>query len=441
MIAKAVQVLNFLSAILSALTLLRPRHGIVAAALWFPKVAAGAWTPVLALAGALGALLGVAFPRRSRWWDPLAPVAGLIGAILALRHIFNVTAPHHAFEESFGPGWQARIPVELRFRFLSRRYMPLLLHVPRVRRQRNLVYATHPETGEPLRADLWLPPADVPPTGLGLIYLFGGAWHYMNRNLWTGHILRHLAGQGHVVMNIDYTLAPRTQLPGMVADVKRAIGWLKANGVEHGVNPERIVLMGCSSGAHMALLAAYTPNHPAFQPAELEADNSVRAVISDSGFPDLRSGYANYQEMFGAYFKGTLVPERWFLKSIGWVFRHLQLLPRGAEITVPKDMIPSAVGGTPDEVPERYRLGSPIEHVGPHCPPTLLIQGAHDYSGMLPDVVRLHRSLRAAGAISVYVEFPEADHGFSVVAAGASRWAPAIQAVLYDIERFLALMV
>jgi acetyl esterase/lipase len=439
MIGKAAQVLSFVSAVVSSLTLLRLRHGFLDAALWFPKVTVGAWTPVLVLAGILGALLGVTCPRRTRWWDPLAPVAGLFGATLAMRYIIKVTSAHDAFEEAFGPDWPARIPAELRL--LPRRYPPPLLRAPQVRRRCNLVYATHTETGEPLQADLWLPPAGVPPTGLGLIYVFGGAWHYMNKNLWTGHILRHLAGQGHVVMNIEYTLAPKAQLPGMVADVKRAVGWLKANGVRYGVNPERIVLMGCSSGAHMALLAAYTPGHPAFQPAELEADTSVRAVISDSGFPDLRSAYVSYQEMFGAYFKGTVAPERWFLRTVGWVFRLLRLLPRDAEITVPRDLIPSVVGGTPDQVPERYRLGSPIEHVGPHCPPTLLIQGAHDYSGMLPDVVHLHRSLRAAGVTSVYVEYPEADHGFSVIAAGAARWAPAIQAVLYDVERFLALMV
>jgi hypothetical protein len=37
-----------------------------------------------------------------------------------------------------------------------------------------------------------------------------------------------------------------------------------------------------------------------------------------------------------------------------------------------RDMIPDMIGGTPDEIPEVYRLLSPIYHVGPHCPPTLL---------------------------------------------------------------------
>ena len=96
------------------------------------------------------------------------------------------------------------------------------------------------------------------------------------------------------------------------------------------------------------------------------------------------------------------------------------------------------LGGTPNEVPELYRLGSPINHVGPHCPPTLLLQGAHDMGGMVPDVRHLHWTLRQAGVPSVYVEFPDTEHGFDLI---FPKWSPAAQAATYDTERFLALMV
>ena len=102
------------------------------------------------------------------------------------------------------------------------------------------------------------------------------------------------------------------------------------------------------------------------------------------------------------------------------------------------DLLPSLCGGTLDEVPELYRLGSPINHIGPHCPPTLQLQGAHDAGGMVPDVRRLHRALRRAGATSVYVEFPDTEHAFDLV---FPKWSPAAQAATYDTERFLALMV
>ena len=98
---------------------------------------------------------------------------------------------------------------------------------------------------------------------------------------------------------------------------------------------------------------------------------------------------------------------------------------------------PTPIGRHADEAPELYHLGSPINHVGPHCPPTLLLQGAHDSGAMAPDVRRLHRALRQAGVPSVYVEFPDTEHGFDLF---APRWSPAAQAATYDTSHFLALM-
>jgi acetyl esterase/lipase len=274
---------------------------------------------------------------------------------------------------------------------------------------------------------------------LAVLYLFGGAWHYMNKDLWTGHILRTIASQGHVVMNASYTLAPEADVAGMVGDVRQAIAWLKEHGATYGVDPDRIVLMGCSSGAHLALLTAYTPHHPAF-PA-VQTDVSVRGVISDSGFVDMVPAYAYFKGRFGRILYRNLPPERWFLVVMGHIFRRASLLPPGGQMVVPGEMVTSLLRGTPQENPEAYRLASPVTHVGPHCPPTLLLQGANDYCGIRPDVQQFHRGLQAAGVPSVYAEYAEADHSFSVVTAGALRWAPGIQAALYDIERFLALMV
>lgn len=51
----------------------------------------------------------------------------------------------------------------------------------------------------------------------------------------------------------------------------------------------------------------------------------------------------------------------------------------------------------------------------------------------------LHRALLAAEVPSVYVEFPMTDHGFDVIFDKV--WHPAAQAALYDLERFLAILV
>ena len=113
-------------------------------------------------------------------------------------------------------------------------------------------------------------------------------------------------------------------------------------------------------------------------------------------------------------------------------------MPRYGTMIPAADMIVRLLDGTPDERPELCALGSPINHVGSHCPPTLLMQGLHDNGGMMPQVRELHAALQEAGATSVLIELPNTGHGFDVV---FPRLAPAAQSATYDVERFLALVI
>ena len=424
--------LSYLSAFLGVLTLIRLKPGRAAIWLWGPKLLTGALAPFLALAGGLGALLGLARKDRKMMW------AGLFGAAVAARYVVKVTAPHDSFASAFGANWKSRIPPGLGARLLPRRYTPIPANPPKAIWQRNVVVGSHVETGDPLLADIWQPPDGAPRTGLAVIYLHGSAWAYLDKDMGTRRFFRHLVGQGHVVVDLAYTLAPKAQLRAMTADVKRAIAWIKANAAEYSVNPERVVLIGGSAGGHLALLAAYTPNHPQLQPADVEADTSVRAVVSYYGLPDLRASYDYFQTGFGHIPTGETRLERQVIDGMESLFLRTGILPPDGEFVGYTDLLPNLIGCAPDEAPELYRLGSPVNHVGPHCPPTLLLQGDHDLAGMLPDVRRLHRALHQAGVVSVYVEFLNTDHAFDLI---LPKWAPAAQAATYDTERFLALMV
>jgi acetyl esterase/lipase len=400
--------LSYLPSFLSALTLVSPRARWGALVVGWLKPLAAAWSPFLALASGLGALIGLARRDRKAAW------AGVLGATVAARHVAKVTAPHDSFEGAFSPDWPSRIAPELRAHLKPRRYTPLLADPPEVPWQQDVVLGTHLETGDPLLADVWQPPDGVPRTGLAIVYLHGSGWHYIDKDFGTRRFFRHLAGQGHTVVDVAYTLAPKAQLQAMVADVKRAVAWMKANAANYGVNPERIVLMGGSAGGHLALLAAYTPNHPALQPADVERDTSVRAVVSYYGLPDLCASHRFFQTNHGDILTGRTWLERLFIARLETLFYRIRFLPPYGKFVTAVEMLPGLLGGTPEEVPELYRLGSPIAHVGPHCPPTLQLQGAHDFAGMVPDVRRLHRALQEAGVTSVYVEFPNTDHAFDL---------------------------
>ena len=96
------------------------------------------------------------------------------------------------------------------------------------------------------------------------------------------------------------------------------------------------------------------------------------------------------------------------------------------------------IGALPEEDPATYALVSPINHVGPHCPPTLLLQSGEDWLVPADGARQLHQKLTEAGVQAAYVEFPYTDHGFDII---APRWSPSTQASFYDVERFLALLV
>ena len=114
----------------------------------------------------------------------------------------------------------------------------------------------------------------------------------MDKDIGTRPLFRHLAAQGHVIVDVAYRLFPETDLPGMVADARRALAWVKHHAADLQVQPNRIVLAGGSAGGHLALLAAYTHDDPTLTPAELAgSDPRVCGVVSLYGQADLAAHY------------------------------------------------------------------------------------------------------------------------------------------------------
>ena len=231
-------------------------------------------------------------------------------------------------------------------------------------------------------------------------------------------------------MDVAYRLIPEATVPGMQGDVKRALAWLKRNASRYGVDPDHVVLAGGSGGSHLALLAAYAPDHPLFTPEDVRGVNlAVRGVVGYylAGDHRLESRPSVKPTALERTVAGLLTN---FLAS--W---------SGSEIAVDDAGGWDAqllLGGQPDEWPELYRQISPIVHVGPDTPPTLQFVGEHDvYVSVTGSELALHRKLQEAGVPSVYVEFPRTDHAFDMFLPGFS---PAAQAAMYDVDRFLALL-
>jgi acetyl esterase/lipase len=388
---------------------------------------AGALSPILGIVAGVGAVLGLA---RRDW--KLAG-AGVVGAGLVARYLGDIAAAEGSCEAAFGADGLSRRPDSV----LSRRWSLPAGAPGEIRYQRDVVYGQMPTSDKALLADLWQPPPGTPHTGLGVIYVHGGAWRVGDKDMGTRTFFRRLARQGHVILDISYTLWPEAGIPVMVSEVKQAIRWLKENALAHGVDPERVVLMGGSAGAHLALLAAYTPEHPAFQPAPDAGDTSVRGVVAF--YPPVDFVTAPIQGGLAATSSPGLLD-----RAAGAMIRGLVTVQsEDIEAKVGReedldDFMAALLGGSADEIPETYRLLSPIYHVGDHCPPTLLLHGSDDVFGLTPGVRRLYEALQGTQTPAILVEFPHSEHGFDLVLPQVS---PVARAATQDVMRFLAWLV
>ena len=423
--------LTYMSALFSIVAFLRPRNLSVEALLWIPKLLAGALSPILGVFSALGVLWGV----TKRDWKLTG--TGILGIGLVAKLMNDIPGSHEQFENAFGPDWQEKIPTSVRPYLLPGRWSPLTRSPGVVGFQRDVVVWMNPKGGSDLLADLWMPVPGIARSGLAVIYAHGSGWRVGDKDMGTRHFFRRLAGQGHLVLDLAYTLWPQADIPSMVSELNRAVMWMKEKSGTYGLNPERIVLMGASAGGHLALLAAYAPDVPEFQPSPNNGDTSVRGVVAF--YPPV--DFLEFHLQAGGHIH----------TSPGWVDRvadammkriftpqseHLE--GKNSETMENFDMLAEMLGGDLDEIPETYRLLSPITHVSPRCPPTLLLQGSDDVFGLAPPLRRFHQNLQAARVPSILVEFPHTEHGFDLLLPQIS---PAAQAATYDVERFLALLV
>ncbi len=390
---------------LSSITRLLPGCGVVMMPLKFLSTAFAPW---IALLG------GVSLSQGLRKRDRLATVAGAVGLVSAgLCTQAMLKRRPDPLAEAFGADWRQRLPAERRQR-LDR-------PARGVRCERNITIGKATQGG-PLRADLWLPPTHVPPSGAALIYLHGSAWYYFSKALVPYALFKYLAGQGHVILNVGYTLAPHANLADMLAEVRQAQRWMQAHGPRYGVDATRLVLGGASAGAHLALLAAYTA---------ARADEKARGVIAWYGVSDLFTEHEHLRTF-------PHLPENGCLhRLVTWLQRRLHMVQPGDQYVNAADLLPRLIGATLYDAPYLYELWSPLSYVGPDSPPTLLLHGQMDAFVPTSQSRYLRAALRRYGVPVALCSVPYADHDFDLIPAPLQ---PALRATQPVVAGFMALM-
>lgn len=194
--------------------------------------------------------------------------------------------------------------------------------------------------------------------------------------------LTTLTNKGYTIFVVRHGSSPHFGAPDAVADMRRAVRYIRHNATEFGIDPERIGVYGASAGGLLALLLgtasdAGDPN--AEDPVDRESDR-VAAVVAYYPPTDLR-GLA------------------------------------GPEAPIPALQFDPALA---DSV-------SPMAHVSADDAPALLIHGDKDDTVPIAQSEQMHAALKAAGVPTDFITMPGAAHSFrgpdaQKAAAALTEW-------------------
>ena len=223
---------------------------------------------------------------------------------------------------------------------------------------------------DPLQTmDVYLPANRSSATTRVIVMIHGGAWNAGDKGDMTPFVdsfNRRLPD--YAVININYRLAlnAATLFPTQELDVKAAMQYLFNHTSEYLIS-QKIVLLGASAGAHLALLQGNKYSAP-FRP---------KAIVSLFGPTDMADMYNNPAN---------------------------PLVPAG---------IIQVIGKTPTQDPLLYSNSSPVNFVTNASPPTILLHGGADPLVRYQQSVTMKNLLVNAGVINQYVFYPTEGHGWT----------------------------
>jgi acetyl esterase/lipase len=229
--------------------------------------------------------------------------------------------------------------------------------------ERTIVYDTR--YGESTSMDVFTPGGTaLRPT---VVIVHGGGWRLFHKERYRG-VARRLARSGYVAVSVEYRLVPDGQFPNAAHDVACALAYVQNHASELGADPNRIVMLGYSAGAHLASLIATGNEDPGLAPSCSEGTPYKPAGVVSGAGP---------QDMFSL-----------------------------AQVGVVSDFL----GGTPTTKANAYALASPITHVSADDPPFLFIHGSRDLLVPIEQALEMRDELEAVGVETSFLTLRGSGH-------------------------------
>lgn len=220
-------------------------------------------------------------------------------------------------------------------------------YTPSCERTDGIVYGQR--NGHDLTFDMARPKK---PNGAAVLVMISGKWksHPESFRSWKFSLTAPLLRSGYTVFLVAHRSQPETTIQNTVADVNRAVRYIRHHAADYRIDPNRIGVTGGSSGGHLCLMLATQGGlGPADAPDPIDRESSaVQAVaifFPVTNLLDLGHSTEN---------AGDGGPPKSFRKSFG---------PEGTD---------------PEKWPALARSLSPVFHVHPGQPPILILHGDAD---------------------------------------------------------------
>jgi acetyl esterase/lipase len=235
--------------------------------------------------------------------------------------------------------------------------------------------------GTALTMDVFAPKQGA--NGAGVIVVVSGGW-YSDHNTITGLVplfIRPLLDKGYAVFAVVHGSNPKYNIPEILDDLHRAVRFIRHGAKDHGIDPDRLGIIGGSAGGHLSLMqgcAGKDGNPKAPDPIDRESSR-VQAVVAFYPATDFLNWGEKGKAMLGTH---AIVPVKG-----AFDFRRLDPQTRSFEPIT-------------DEA-KREEIGrdiSPINHVARDNPPTLIVHGDKDILVPLQQSEAMAARQKEAGA-------------------------------------------
>ena len=218
------------------------------------------------------------------------------------------------------------------------------------------------------RLDLYLPADRAPRVrSPAVVMIHGGGWVGGDKAAAREfNVGTTLARAGYVCASVNYRLEEGPRWPTNLLDCKNGVRFLRANAERLGVDPKHIGVMGGSAGGHLALMVAYT--------------SGVDGLEPKSPYPDHTSDVRCVVDLYG----------------ITNVLTRRKSDADGNAVGEPNNRT-ALFKATADEDPALWKLASPVTHVSPKSPPTLILHGTADATVNREQAIELAEVLQQHG--------------------------------------------